>query len=223
MKTSNGQQEPWGKVGTKMQNTGFGHVLLGAAMLVGGVWFMQATLSFAGEADPEGDRPQAKEHQSETGDKLRRADRAEDMVVLLHEGNRMGIEGARLALKNGQAERVKRFARVLMTEHQRCNNQIMDYVNQNGLDPRSFADSKPHATDGPMERLRLRQSQNFDRAFILAMTTEHGKMIDWISSTMAESHDAGLRRLLTGQMLVLKKLKKMGETILAQLPANRAG
>jgi predicted outer membrane protein len=206
-----------------MQDTRYGYMVLGAAMLVGGVWFVQTTRSLAGEADTDGGRPQTKERQSQTGDNLRRADRAEDMIVLLHEGNRVEIEGGRLALERGQAERVKNYARVLIKEHQRCNNQIMDYANQNRFDPRSFEDSKPRATDGPMERLRVRQSQNFDRAFILATVTEHGRMIDWITSTMEESHDAGLRRLLTGQLLVLKKLKKTGETILAQLPANRAG
>jgi predicted outer membrane protein len=206
-----------------MQDTGPGHMVLGTAMLVGSMWFMQTTRSFAGEADTDGGRPQAKEHRSQTGDELRRADRAEDMVALLHEGNRMEIEGGWLALERGQAERVKNYARVLTIEHQRCNNQIMDYVIQNGFDARSFEDSKTAATDGPMARLRVRQSQNFDRAFVLAMVTEHGKMIDWITSTMEESQDAGLLHLLTGQLLVLKKLKKMGESILARLPANRAG
>jgi predicted outer membrane protein len=206
----------------KMQVAGHGHMLLGAAVMVGSVWFMQTTPGFSSEADSEGGRPQTKEHQIQTGDSARRADRAEDMIAQLHEGNRMAIEGASLALERGKAERVKTFARMLTMEHQRCNSQIVDYVTKNGLDPRSLEDSKPRADDGPMERLRVRQSQNFDRAFVLAMVTEQGKMIGWIASTMEESHDEGLRRLLAGQQVVLKRLKKIGEVILVRLPANRA-
>jgi putative membrane protein len=197
-------------------------MVLAAAMLVGGVWLPETALALPSEADSEGDHPQAKEHQSQTGDSLRRVDRAEDMIVLLHEGNRMEIEGAKLALEKGKTERVRDYARVLTIEHERCNKQIMDYANQNGLDPRSFEDRKQQVTDSPLERLKVRQPQNFDRAFILAMVTEHGRMIDWIASTMAESRDAGLRHLLAGQLLVLKKLKRMGESILVRLPTNRA-
>lgn len=198
------------------------HMVLGAAMLVGGVWIPKTALALPAEAGTEGSRPQPKEHQSQTGDSLRRVDRAEDMIVLLHEGNRMEIEGAKLALDKAKTKRVKAYARVLTIEHERCNKQIMDYVNQHGLDPRSFEDRKRQVTDGPMERLNVRQPQNFDRAFILAMVTEHGKMIDWIASTMEESRDADLRHLLAGQLLVLKNLKKTGDTILARLPTNRA-
>jgi putative membrane protein len=197
------------------------HMLLGAAMLVGGVLSPKTALGLPAEGGTEGAHPQPKEHQSQTGASLRRADRAEDMIVLLHEGNRMEIEGAKLALEKAKTKRVRDYARVLTIEHQRCNKQIMDYVNQHGLDPRSFEDRKQRLTDGPMERLNVRQPQNFDRAFVLAMVTEHGRMIDWIASTMEESRDANLRNLLAGQLLVLKNLKKTGETILARLPANR--
>jgi putative membrane protein len=198
------------------------HMILAAAMLVGGVWFPKTALGLPAEDGTGGAHPQPKEHQSQTGASLRRADRAEDMIVLLHEGNRMEIEGAKLALEKAKTKRVKDYARVLTIEHERCNKQIMDYVNRHGLDPRSFEDRKQQVTDGPMERLNVRQPQNFDRAFILAMVTEHGKMIDSIASTMKESRDADLRHLLAGQLLVLKNLKKTGETILARLPTNRA-
>lgn len=198
------------------------HMILAAAMLVGGVWFPRTALALPAEDGTEGAHPQPKEHQSQSGDSLRRVDRAEDMIVLLHEGNRMEIEGAKLALEKAKTKRVKDYARVLTIEHERCNKQIMDYVNRHGLDPRSFEDRKQQVTDGPMERLNVRQPQNFDRAFILAMVTEHGKMIDWIASTMKESRDADLRQLLAGQLLVLKNLKKTGERILARLPTNRA-
>ena len=96
----------------------------------------------------------------------------------------------------------------------------MDYADQKQLDRRSLDDGKEEATDGPLERLRVRQSQNFDRAFILAMVREHGKMIDALTITTQESRDADLRRLLAEQLPVLERLKKAGERILARLPAN---
>jgi predicted outer membrane protein len=142
------------------------------------------------------------------------------MIVLLHEGNRMEIEGAALALERGQAERVKNYALLLTKEHQQCDKQLMDYADQKQFDRRSFEDGKQKATDGPVERLRVRQPQNFDRAFILAMVREQGKMIDALASTMQDSRDTDLRRLLAGQLPVLEKLKKAGEAILARLPAN---
>jgi predicted outer membrane protein len=144
------------------------------------------------------------------------------MIALLHEGNQMEIEGARLALKSGKADRVKNYARLLTMEHQSCDKQLMDYADQKQFDHRSFEDRKQEATDGPLERLRVRQPQNFDRAFILAMVREHGKMIDALTSTMQESRDTDLRRLLAGQLPVLEKLKKAGEAILAGLPTNSA-
>jgi predicted outer membrane protein len=142
------------------------------------------------------------------------------MIALLHEGNQMEIEGAMLALDKGQAERVKKYALQLTKEHQRCDKQLMDYVDQKQLDRRNLEDGQQVATDGPLVRLRVRQPQNFDRAFILAMVREHGKMIDALTSTMQDSLDTDLRRLLAGQLPVLQTLKKAGESILAGLPAN---
>jgi putative membrane protein len=175
----------------------------------------------ASEAGSVGGEPLPKERrQNESGANSRRVDRAEDMIALLHEGNRMAIEGAKLALEKGQAERVKNYALLLTREHQRCDKQLMDYADQKGFDRQRFEDGKQEATDGPLERLRIRQPQNFDRAFILAMVREHGKMIDSLTSTMQESRDPDLRRLLAGQLPVLVRLKKAGEAILARLPAN---
>jgi predicted outer membrane protein len=210
----------------KMQNAAYWkrlrHIVLGAAALAVGAWFLEAARGLASEAGADGGEPPPKELQSETGAHLRRVDRAEDMIALLHEGNRMEIEGARLALKSGKAERVKNYARLLTMEHQSCDKQLMDYADQKQFDHRSFEDRKQEATDGPLERLRVRQPQNFDRAFILAMVREHGKMIDALKSTMQESRDTDLRRLLAGQLPVLEKLKKAGEAILAGLPTNSA-
>jgi predicted outer membrane protein len=215
------------KKGKKMQNSAYWkrlrHMVLGAATLAGGAWFLGAapSLVLASEAGSVGGEPLPKERrQNETGAYSRRVDRAVDMIALLHEGNLMEIEGAKLALEKGQAERVKNYALLLTKEHQRCDKQLMDYADQKQLDRRDLVDGKQEASDGPMERLRVRQPQNFDRAFILAMVREHGKMIDALTSTMQESRDTDLRRLLAGQLPVLEKLKKAGEAILARQPAN---
>ena len=210
-----------------MQNAAYGkrlrHIVLWAATLAGSAWFGGASprLVLASEAGSVGDEPLPKERrQNETGANSRRVDRAEDMIALLHEGNRMELEGAKLALEKGQAERVKNYALLLTNEHQNCDKQLMDYADQKQFDHRSLEDGQQESTDGPMERLRVRQPQNFDRAFILAMVREHGKMIDAVTSTMRESRDTDLRRLLAEQLPVLNKLKKVGEAILARLPAN---
>jgi putative membrane protein len=175
----------------------------------------------ASEAGLVGGEPLPKERrQKESGAQSRRVDRAEDMIALLHEGNQMEIVGAKLALEKGQAERVKNYALLLTKEHQRCDKQLLDYADQRQFDRRNLEDGQQEASDGPLERLRVRQPQNFDRAFILAMVREHGKMIDALVSTMQESRDTDLRRLLAGQLPVLERLKKAGEALLARLPAN---
>jgi predicted outer membrane protein len=210
----------------KMQNTAYWkrlrHIVLVAAALAGGAWFLGAapSLVLASEAGSLGGTLPKERRQNETGANSRRVDRAEDMIALLHEGNRMEIEGAKLALEKGQAERVKNYALLLTKEHERCDKQLMDYADQKQFDRRNLEDGKQEATDGPLERLRVRQPQNFDRAFILAMVREHGKMIDALASTMQESRDTDLHRLLAGQLPVLEKLKRAGEAILARLPAN---
>jgi len=199
------------------------HIVLGAAALAGGAWLLGAAPSsvLASEGGSVGGEAAPKElPQNETGANSRREHRAEDMIALLHEGNQMEIEGAKLALERGQAERVKNYALLLTKEHERSDKQLMDYADQKQLDRRSLEEGKPEETDGPLERLRVRQPQNFDRAFILAMVREHGKMIDALKSTMQESRDTDLRRLLAGQLPVFKKLKMAGEAILARLPAN---
>jgi len=185
-------------------------------------WPFRAVRSVAGEDVADGGRPLPKERQSQTGASSSRVDRAEDVIALLHEGNRMEIEGAKLALERGQSERAKSYARLLMIEHQRCDKQLMAYATDKGLDPRSFQDSRQQTIDGPLERLRVRHPQNFDRAFVLAMVREHGKMVDALESTIAESRDTELRPLLAGQLPVIERLKKAGEAILARLPENSA-
>jgi len=199
------------------------HIALGASALAGGAWFLGAapSLVMASEAGSVGGKPLPKERrQDETGAHSRRVDRAEDILALLHTGNQMELEGAKLALEKGQAERVKSYALLLTKEHQHCDKQLMDYADQKQLDRRSLEEGEEEAADGPLARLRVRQPQNFDRAFILAMVREHGKMIDALNGTMQESRDTDLRRLLAGQLPVLQRLKRSGEAILSRLPAN---
>ena len=198
-------------------------IVLGAAALAGGAWFPWAApgSALASEAGSAGGEPAPKERrQKESGANTRRVDRAEDMIALLHAGNLLELEGAKLALEKAQAQRVKNYAILLPKEHQRCAKQLMDYADRKQINPRSLDDGKEASSDGPLERLRVRQPQNFDRAFILAMVREHGAMIDAIAGTMQENSDTDLRRLLTGQLPVLHRLKKAGEAILARLPAN---
>ena len=199
------------------------HIALGAAALASGAWFLGVapSLVMASEAGSAGGKPLPKERrQDETGANSRRVDRAEDMLALLHAGNQMELEGAMLAAEKGQAERVKNYALLLTKEHQRCDKQLMDYADQKQLDRRNLEEGKEEPADGPLARLRLRQPQNFDRAFMLAMVREHGKMIDALTGTMQESRDPDLRRLLADQLPVLQRLKRSGEAILLRLPAN---
>ncbi len=197
------------------------HIVLGAAVLLVGPYPREVARGLGSETGADAGAPLPKERQSQTADSLRRTDRAEDMVALLHEGNRMEIKGAKLALKRGKAERVKSYARLLTIGHQSCDTELMDYADRKRFDRRRIEDAEQETTDdGPLERLRVRHPQNFDRAFILAMVQEHGKMIDALTSTMQQSHDTDLRSLLAGQLPLLEKLKKAGEAILARLPAN---
>lgn len=198
------------------------HTACAAAALAIGLGLLIAGTVVASQDTSDGGTALPKERRAESADTSRRADRAEDMLALLHEGNRTELEGARLALEKGQAERVKDYARLLILEHQRCESQLTEYVSRMKLDQQSLEDSREHTTDSPIDRLRVRHPQNFDRAFILAMVGEHGKMLDALAGAMRESRDPELRRLLAGQVPVLTRLKKAGQAILSGLPASRA-
>jgi len=128
------------------------HIVLGAMALAGAAWFLDRTPVWPASRLYRRE-PMPKERQSETGAHLRRVDRAEDMIALLHEGNQMEIEGARLATGERAGRAGEELRSAVNKEHQRCDKQLMDYADQKQFDHRKLRGREARGDDGPLERL----------------------------------------------------------------------
>lgn len=107
------------------------------------------------------------------------------IVAIFDAANTADIATGRLAVEQGQSEKVRSFGAMLARDHEAVRQQGRDLARRLGVTPTPPADdaaAKAHAA--AMKELRAKRGAEFDRAFLRHEATFHRNVIQAIETTL---------------------------------------
>jgi putative membrane protein len=84
------------------------------------------------------------------------------------------VQAAELALRNSKNEQVKSFAREMVSDHTKANNQLATLASQNNL---QVPTTLPAKDKEELDKLRAQTGTSFDTAFAQQMKLDHEKAV----------------------------------------------
>jgi putative membrane protein len=85
-------------------------------------------------------------------------------------GGMAEVQLGQLAVKNAKSADVKNFGQRMIDDHTKANNELTSLATAKGLTPPAELDSKNKST---LERLSKLSGDQFDKAYISDMVTDH--------------------------------------------------
>jgi putative membrane protein len=141
----------------------------------------------------------------------------------VHEANQKEIEIGQLAADKAKSQRVKAYARKLVSDHKAMDRQLMSWASKKGLDTelqQVAAMPSPQAGGNDMmARLRGETGSEFDQDFMATMVDEHDKAIEMVRAGRDSAQDPELRRLLDAALPKLERHRKDAQAIVDKLKA----
>ncbi len=121
---------------------------------------------------------------------------------------------AKLALERAQGDDVKAFARHMVEDHTKANEQLAQFAKDKGIEVPTQTDAVHQAC---MQMLQKASGRDFDRAYIYDQVADHVKAVLWFRDASQELKDQQLRQFavatyptLTQHLQEAERLAGMG-------------
>lgn len=149
-----------------------------------------------------------------------------EISILAHQHmvNMMEVEMGKHAQKNGGSQAVKDYAKMIVADHQKADQQVMALSKKKGInkmdkEPMTEEEKRQHDESmAAMAKLKKMKGAEMDRMFLQMMITDHQREIAKLDTSMAQVQDADLKMLLEQVRPVLqshedkaRELQKMAE------------
>jgi putative membrane protein len=89
-------------------------------------------------------------------------------------GGVMEVEAGNLAQQNGQSERVKAFAAMMVKDHQNANQELMSLASNRGM---NVAPALPPDMQKHMDAMKNMKGRAFDKHYMSMMVNDHKKTV----------------------------------------------
>jgi putative membrane protein len=130
------------------------------------------------------------------------------------EGGMAEIEAGKVAQSQAAAEPVKAFARQMIADHGKANDQLKQLAVGKGITlPTSLA--KRHARD--LDKAAKLKGTNFDRAYMTMMVNDHKKAIALYEREARNGKDPELKGYAAALLPDLRKHLQMAQDIVAEV------
>jgi putative membrane protein len=124
------------------------------------------------------------------------------------------VHMGQMAVQQGQSAEVKKLGNMIVTDHTKANNQLMEIASKRGIKP---------DTRHKMDKMSKRDMENFDQAWLGMMINDHQVDIASYQRQAQNGNDPELRNFAKKTLPVLQKhlkavqaaQKKMGSTMTA--------
>ncbi len=120
------------------------------------------------------------------------------------------VNDARIAEQQALKDPVKRFARRIITDHGKANEQLTALASQEGLNPPEQPDAKQKAT---ANRLKTLSAAAFDRAYMRAEIKDHKETIALFEKEAASGQDPKLKAFAAETLPTLRRHLQMAQKI----------
>ncbi|MBI4376023.1 MAG: DUF4142 domain-containing protein [Elusimicrobia bacterium] len=127
----------------------------------------------------------------------------EQVLAKVHEINASEIRLGEMARSKGQSDQVKEFGEMLVEEHRKAEEKVMEFARQNSLAVgQASPDPKQKQTFDRLKGLRGRQ---FDSEFVRVMHEEHMKAIQMLRDAQGNPENERITGLIADILPALEK------------------
>ena len=160
---------------------------------------------------------------------LKLPDDAKGFAAELHEGNQKEIRLGQLAQKNAQSDQVKQFGKMLVDDHQKADQQLMDMAKQQkwtlkAPEPKDKVGKAIKAAEkANEEKLKVLDGAAFDQAFMASMVEDHDMDLTRVAEAQQKYQASPLTGMLTQLAPRLQQHREHAYKVLGDVKAQAQG
>ena len=121
------------------------------------------------------------------------------------------VEASKLAESKAQSSEVKSFAKRMVTDHTKADNELKSIASRKGIKVASALDSEHQSM---IDNLRSKSGGDFDTAYKEGMASDHHKAVDLFQRAgSSPSIDSDVKSYAEKTLPTLEKHKQMADTL----------
>jgi putative membrane protein len=148
----------------------------------------------------------------EKDDDLNATDR--DFMTKAAYGNLAEIDAGRLASEKGEADSVRMFGSMMVTDHQKAHAELDSLADKRDFTLPTAPDAEHQALKQLLETLSER---DFDTTYMNSQIVDHKKTIELFEKEVSSGNDKGLRNYASSKLPALRMHLTHAESIRAGL------
>ena len=125
-------------------------------------------------------------------------------------GGMAEVELGKLAQQNGQSQQVKDFGSRMVQDHSQAGDQLKSIAQQKGVQLPDQLDGEHRAM---RDRLAKLQGDQFDRAYMRLMTSDHDKDVKEFRKEAQTSKDADLKRFARDTLNTIEQHDQLAHNV----------
>lgn len=146
------------------------------------------------------------DNRADTGNAGNQADN--DFAMKAADGGLLEVQLGKLALTKASSPKVKQFAQMMIDDHSKANDELMNAAKMKNITlPPNMSDKHQRK----YAELAEKQGKDFDKEYMAAMVDGHEEMLDLFKDEAEKGNDADLRAWAQGKVDVVKHHLEMAK------------
>jgi len=163
--------------------------LLIAGVLVSSLFIVSCSNNDTAKNETEDPKEAAKELNEDKFDSTNvKADA--DFAVKMADAGMFAVEMGKLALQNAASPKVKEYAQMMIDEHTKANNELMEAARTKNITLPAGLSDKCQKKFGELSE---KKGKDFDKEYMSAMVDDHEEVLDVLNKQAENGNDADLK------------------------------
>ncbi len=163
--------------------------LLIAGVLVSSLFIVSCSNNDTAKNETEDPKEAAKELNEDKFDSTNvKADA--DFAVKMADAGMFAVEMGKLALQNASSPKVKEYAQMMIDEHTKANNELMEAARTKNITLPAGLSDKCQKKFGELSK---KKGKDFDKEYMSAMVDDHEEVLNVLNKQAENGNDADLK------------------------------
>jgi len=163
--------------------------LLIAGVLVSSLFIVSCSNNDTAKNETEDPKEAAKELNEDKFDSTNvKADA--DFAVKMADAGMFEVEMGKLALQNASSPKVKEYAQMMIDEHTKANNELMEAARTKNITLPAGLSDKCQKKFGELSK---KKGKDFDKEYMSAMVDDHEEVLNVLNKQAENGNDADLK------------------------------
>ncbi|MFD1187104.1 DUF4142 domain-containing protein [Pontibacter rugosus] len=141
-----------------------------------------------------------------------------DFMTKAASSNMLEIQAGQLAQQKGQMQEVKDYGQMMVTDHQKASDKMMQLAQQKNV---VLPDSMSQAHMDKMQELRDKTGRDFDQAYMDLMVSSHEETISLFEDASNNLEDAEVKSFASSTLPTLRQHLDRAKQIQTNVNNNR--